>query len=337
MQRSSYLGGAAALLFSLSLPALADDSSNLGDISVTATRTPLIADQEVAPVLVIGPEQLQLAQGQDVAAVLRQYAGLDMAANGGPGQPASLFLRGTNSTHTLVMIDGVRINPDNGFGSALQNIRLTDIERIEIVKGPRASLYGSDAIGGVINIITKKAAEGMHYGAHAGAGRYGTYDDGGNFSYGQGESGIGVSADDFHTDGFPAVAGTTFDSGNQDRTLTLDGHTQLGGVDLSFNHWQSKGYTQYTGFDSNPPFGLIPFSEDFQDQSSNLGGVFHPVQSWRSDVTLSHMQDEIDQNQVDIFNFPEAPDYVHTQRTRTGLAERLQSQRHPVAHSGPLY
>ena len=315
MLKLSYLGGAAALLFGLSSSAFADDTYNLGDVSVTATRTPLIADQEVAPVIVIGREQLQLAQGQDVAAVLRRYAGFDMAANGGAGQPASLFLRGTNSTHTLVMIDGVRINPDNGFGSALQNIRLSDIERIEIVKGPRASLYGSDAIGGVINIITKKAAQGLRYGAHLGAGRYGTYDDGGNFSYGQGDSGLGISADDFHTDGFPAVAGTSFDSGNHDRTLTLDGYTQLGGLDLSLKHWQSKGYTQYTGFDSNPPFGLIPFDEDFQDQTTSLGAVFHPLQAWRSDLTLSHMQDETDQNQVDTFNFPPAPDHVHTQRT----------------------
>ena len=320
MSKLVYLSGAAALLFSLSLPALADGSPdtasvNLGDVSVTATRTPLIADQEVAPVIVIGPEQLQLAQGQDVAAVLRQYAGLDTAANGGAGQPASLFLRGTNSTHTLVMIDGVRINPDNGFGSALQNIRLTDVARIEIVKGPRASLYGSDAIGGVINIITKKAAQGLQYGAHLGAGRYGTYDDGGKVSYGAGDSGLGITADDFHTDGFPAVAGTTFDSGNQDRTLTLNGYTKLGGLDLSLKHWQSKGYTQYTGFDSNPPFGLIPFDEDFQDQTTGLSGVFHPLETWRSDLSLSHMQDETDQNQVDIFNIPPAPDYVHTQRT----------------------
>jgi len=264
MQKLSCLGGALALLASLSFPVLADGSpdtgsANLGDVTVTATRTPLIAEQEVAPVIVIGPEQLKLAQGQDVGAVLRQYAGFDIAQSGGAGEPESLFLRGTNSTHTLVMIDGVRINPDNGFGSALQNIRLTDVERIEIVKGPRASLYGSDAIGGVINIITRKAGQGMHYGAHLGAGRYGTYDDGGRFAYGEGDSSVGVTADDYHTDGFPAVAGTGFDSGNTDRSWNLDGRTKLGGLDVALKHWQSAGYTQYTNFDFNPPFGLVPF------------------------------------------------------------------------------
>ncbi|HEY1773278.1 MAG TPA: TonB-dependent receptor [Gammaproteobacteria bacterium] len=316
MRFSPRLGGALALL-ALSTSAFADNpadtsTAQLGGISVTATRTPLIADQEVAPVIVIGPEQLQLAQGQDVVSVLRNYAGLDVAATGGPGQPASLFLRGTNSTHTLVMIDGVKINPDNGFGSALQNIRLTDVERIEIVKGPRASLYGSDAIGGVINIITKKASNGLQYDAHVGAGRYGTFDDGGNVSYGEGDSAIGASADNYHTDGFPAVAGFPSDSGNKDRSLTAFGRTQLGGVDLGFNHWQSEGYTQYVGTDAN--FNPIPADEDFQDATSSFDVGGHPVQGWRSNLDLSHMLDQIDQRQVDTFNFPPAPDFVHTQR-----------------------
>jgi vitamin B12 transporter len=309
MRLSPRIGGALALLAFISTPVLADDPSDtagaqLGQVDVTATRTPLIADQEVAPVIVIGPEQLKLAAGQDIATVLRNYAGLDTAANGGPGQPASLFLRGTNSNQTLVMIDGVKINPDNGFGTALQNIRLTDIERIEIVKGPRASLYGSDAIGGVINIITKKTANGLQYDAHVGGGRYGTFDDGGNVSYGEGDSAIGASANDYHTDGFPAVAGFPSDSGNQDRTLTAFGRTKLGGVDLGFNHWQSKGYTQYVGTDAN--FNPAPADEDFQDATTSFDVTGHPLQNWRSNLDLSHMLDEIDQHQ--------STDFVHTQR-----------------------
>jgi len=322
MPVSSRLGGAFALLVFISTPAFADSPSDttaqLGQVDLTATRTPLIADQEVAPVIVIGPEELKLAQGQDVASVLRNYAGLDTAANGGPGQPASLFLRGTNSNQTLVMIDGVKINPDNGFGTALQNIRLTDIERIEIVKGPRAALYGSDAIGGVINIITRKSAEGLGYGAHVGAGRYGSYDSGGDFSYGDDANAFGVTADDYHTDGFPAVAGTDFDAGNRDRTLTAFGRTGLGAVDLAVNHWQSKGYTQYGADDPNdftPPFRIIPFDEDFQDATTSLELTAHPVHDWRSNLNFSHMLDEIDQRQPDAFAFPgPATDFVHTQR-----------------------
>lgn len=317
MKRSVLCAALAASSFAFAVAASADDSTPLGDVTVTATRTPLIADQEVAPVIIIGSGQIQLAQGQDVGAVLRQYAGLDIAQNGGAGQPESLFLRGTSSTHVLVMIDGVRINPDNGFGSALQNIRLQDVERIEIVKGPRSALYGSDAIGGVINIITKKASQGLHYGAHLGAGRYGTYDAGGDFSYGEGDSSAGVEADDAHTDGFPSVAGTPFDSGNKDRTFKLFGRTKLGGAELSLDHWQSKGYTQYTSFDPTvfaPPIPLIPFDENFEDAVTDLGASGNPHEGWHSALNFSHMLDEIDQRQVDSFNSPPAPDFVHTQR-----------------------
>ena len=316
MHKSPYI--ALALLASLPFAAVADDqqtanSAKLGDITVTATRTPLIADQEVAPVIVITAQQIQLAAGGDIGTVLQQYAGFDIAQTGGPGQPESLFMRGTNSNHTLVMIDGVRINPDNGFGSALQNIHLSEVERIEIVKGPRASLYGSDAVGGVINIITHKARHGLEYGAYAAAGRYSTRDSGGNLGDGDDTSTAGISVDDFHTAGFPAVAGAPFDSGNIDRTFRAYGGTKLGGLDVGVMHWQSAGYTQYIGFDTNPPFGLVPFDENFRDQTTSLDLSGRPAGEWRSDLKLSHTVDEIDQRQVDSFNFPPAPDFVHSQ------------------------
>jgi len=315
MYKPVLTGGALALLSLLSLSVLADDTTSLGTpITVTATRTPLIADQEVAPMIVITAQQIQLSGAQTIAGLLQQYAGLDIAGNGGPGQPKSLFLRGTNSNQTLVMIDGVKINPADGSGAALQNIQLNDVERIEIVKGPRAALYGSDAIGGVINIITRQATQGTHYGAYAGAGRYGTYDSGGHFDYGQGDSAFGVSASDYHTDGFPAVAGTDFASGNTDRTWNAYGRTELGGVALKLNHWQSTGNTQYTDFSLNPPFALAPFNENFQNQvsSADLAGQF--LSGWRSNLNLSHMLDEVGQLQGDPYNPAQSPDFVRTQR-----------------------
>lgn len=316
MRCSACVGGALALLAAFSVSAQGSNRpiSLGGPITVTATRTPLIADQEVAPVVVITAQQIQLSGAQSLPQVLQQYAGFDIVQNGGPGQPASLFLRGTNSNQTLVMINGVKINPANGAGAPLENIRLSDIERIEIVKGPRAALYGSDAIGGVINIITREANEGMHYGAHLGAGRYGTFDNGGHFGYGAGKSAFGVSADSYHTDGFPAVAGTNFDSGNTDRTWNAFGRTALAGVELGFKHWQSSGDTEYTTFSSSPPFALTPAAEHFDDQvtSANLAGRF--VTGWRSDLNLSHMLDEIGQLQPDPFNPGQMPDVEHTEQ-----------------------
>ena len=315
MNKSVLSGGAAALLVALPLAVLADDATSLGaPITVTATRTALTANQEVAPVIVISARQIQLSGAQTIGGLLQQYAGLDVASNGGPGQPTSLFLRGTNSNQTLVMINGVKLNPADGSGAALANIHLSDIERIEIVKGPRAALYGSDAIGGVINIITRQASEGTHYGAHAGAGRYGTYDSGGHFNYGQGNSAFGVAASDYHTDGFPAIAGTNIVNGNSDRTWNAYGRSKIGGLDVTFNHWQSSGNTQYTSFSANPPFALAPFDEDFHNQTTSLDLTGHLLPGWRSNLNLSHMLDEIDQSQADSFNPQQSPDFVHTQR-----------------------
>ena len=309
-------GGTLSLLIAFS--AFAQDNNdivNLGaPVLVTATRTPLIADQEVAPVIVITAQQIQLSGAQTIGALLQQYAGFDIASNGGPGQPTSLFLRGTNSNQTLVMINGVKINPADGSGASLTNIHLNDIERIEIVKGPRAALYGSDAIGGVINIITKQASEGTHYGANIGVGRYGTYANGGHFDYGQGDSAFGLSADNYHTDGFPAVAGTDFDSGNTDRSWNAYGRTTLGSVDLSLKHWQSTGNTQYTEFAAIPPFALAPFDENYGNQTTSLDLTGHFASGWRSNLNLSHMLDEVDQLQADLLNPQQSPDFVHTQR-----------------------
>jgi len=264
--------------------------------------------------IVITAQQIQLSGAQAIGDLLQQYAGLDIASNGGPGQPTSLFLRGTNSNQTLVMINGVKINPADGSGAALQNIHLNDIERIEIVKGPRAALYGSDAIGGVINIITRQGSQGSHYGAYAGAGRYGTYDDGGHFDYGQGDNAFGVSADNYHTDGFPTVAASSIDNGNTDRTWNAYGRTQLAGVDVNIKHWQSTGNTQYMGYSDNPPYDLIPLDDNFQNQVTSLDLTANPWTAWRSNLNLSHMLDQTDQAQADPYNPSQTPDFVHTQR-----------------------
>ncbi|HEX6549640.1 MAG TPA: TonB-dependent receptor [Gammaproteobacteria bacterium] len=315
MRKIMLLGSAFALLATVSSGVRADQTVNLDTpITVTATRTALSADQEVAPMIVITAQQIQLSGAQTVGNLLQQYAGLDIASNGGPGQPTSLFLRGTNSNQTLVMIDGVKINPANGSGAALANIHLDNIERIEIVKGPRAALYGSDAIGGVINIITKPAGKGMHYGVHAEAGRYGTYENGGHFDYGQGESAFGVSASNYRTSGFPAVAGTSFDNGNADRTWNVHGRTELGTLAVNFHHWQSSGNTQFAGFSNNPPYALAPFDENYRNQATALDLSHEFLPDWRSNLNLSHMLDEVDQAQTDPFNPGQAPDFVHTQR-----------------------
>ena len=120
---------------------------------------PTPADEVLAPVVVIDRATIERSNAGDAAELLRFHAGLDIARNGGPGQPTALFIRGTESNHTLVLVDGIRINPGTIGLPGLQNIPPDMIERIEVVKGPRSALWGSDAIGGVVNIVTRRGSQ----------------------------------------------------------------------------------------------------------------------------------------------------------------------------------
>ncbi|MCD7097468.1 TonB-dependent vitamin B12 receptor [Stenotrophomonas sp. MMGLT7] len=147
---------AAALSPSLAAPALAAEAVDLDQVVVTATRTAQTQDQALAPVTVIDRAQIERRQVASLPDLLRGEAGVSLANNGGPGKATSLFLRGTESDHVLVLVDGVRIGSATSGGAALQDIPVEQIERIEIVRGPFSSLYGSEAIGGVIQVFTRR-------------------------------------------------------------------------------------------------------------------------------------------------------------------------------------
>ncbi len=112
--------------------------------------------ETMAQALVISREEIALAGSISLAELLQRRGGVEIRATGGPGQPSSLLMRGANGTHTLVLIDGQRVSSSTSGAAALENIPLEMIERIEVVKGPRSGYYGSDAIGGVIQIFTRR-------------------------------------------------------------------------------------------------------------------------------------------------------------------------------------
>ena len=125
-------------------------------IIVTATRTAQKADESLASVTVISRDDLEQSQARTLVEVLQKEAGFHISRNGGPGKSTNFFLRGTESDHVLVLIDGVRAASATLGSFAWAQLSPEQIERIEIVRGPKASLYGSDAIGGVIHIFTRK-------------------------------------------------------------------------------------------------------------------------------------------------------------------------------------
>lgn len=139
---------------SVSLAASTDDDAL--EIVVTANRNAQTINQTLAPVTVITRKDIEKYQAKDIADLLKKTPSVNIASTGGVGANTSVFLRGANSGHVLVMIDGVRVGSPTLGITAFQYLDLAQIERIEIVRGPRSSLYGSEAIGGVIQIFTRK-------------------------------------------------------------------------------------------------------------------------------------------------------------------------------------
>lgn len=148
---------AATLISSLlAVPVLADDS--LDAITVTANRMP--TENALAPTTVITREQIERLQINDLATLLSRTPGMDSWANGGLGKSSSVSIRGTSSGHVLVLVDGVKWQSATSGSTAFEDFPVEQIERIEIVRGPRSGLYGSEAIGGVIQIFTRQGQTG---------------------------------------------------------------------------------------------------------------------------------------------------------------------------------
>ena len=136
--------------------AATDRTNELAPVLVTATRTAITVDDALTSVSVITRADIERLQPLSVPDLLAGLPGVTFANAGGYGQQTSLFMRGTNSAHTLVLIDGVRIGSVGNGLAAFEQLPVEQIERIEIVRGPRSSLYGADAIGGVIQIFTRR-------------------------------------------------------------------------------------------------------------------------------------------------------------------------------------
>ncbi len=133
-----------------------EEPPTLEPVVVTATRTEIPLKEAAASVTIVDAKKIEERRVTTVAEALRQTPGLTVVESGGPGGTTTVFLRGTNSNHALVLIDGVPVNSPATGAFDFANLTVDNIERIEVIHGPQSTLYGSDAIGGVIQIFTKK-------------------------------------------------------------------------------------------------------------------------------------------------------------------------------------
>ena len=293
MRRFRFIA-AMALTVCVVLPAHSNDISPSDTIIVTATRTEIPLEQATVPVRVITRDDIELSLATDLAELLRFEAGIDIGRNGGPGQATSLFLRGTESNHVLVLIDGVRMNPGTIGGAAVQHISPEVIDRVEIVKGARSALYGTDAIGGVINIITRRAEEtSLEAGAGAGSfeSRSAFLSAGTRGSKNQ----FGMTVDWQDSAGYPPRVESDIDRGYDNLSLNAYAARDIGRGEISLRHWRAEGTVEYLDF------FLEPLDQDFRNSTTAFEFYKQIAERGTSKLILAHMRDEIEQNQSDDF------------------------------------
>ena len=189
------------------LSAQSEFNLDLDPVVVTATRVAEPADQTLASVTVITREDIDRLQPHSFEELLTGLAGISIDNTGGLGKASSVFVRGTESDETLVLIDGIRMGSVSTGTTAFEQLPVDQIERVEIVRGPRSSLYGSDAIGGVIQIFTRKGDGDLTPSFSISDGTYATWQGQGGVSGGNEHAWYSLSVAGLHTNGFPACRG----------------------------------------------------------------------------------------------------------------------------------
>jgi vitamin B12 transporter len=176
-----------------SLGAHAQSPESLDPIVVTATRTPQALDASLRDATVITRDEIAAAGKISFAELLQRKANVEIRVTGGPGQPASIFMRGASAQQTLVLVDGLRVGSATVGNTAVENLPLDLMERIEIVKGPLSSLYGSDAMGGVIQVFTRGADKSRLFASLTG-GTPGDYSGNAGLTYAGDTTTVSLSA-----------------------------------------------------------------------------------------------------------------------------------------------
>ncbi len=252
---------AAALPFAAQAQTPSDDADDLDEVIVTATRTAVTTDASLAAVEVIDSAAIERSQATSLTELLRGRAGINLSNQGGAGKLSTLFVRGAESDQVLVLVDGVRIGSATSGLASFQDLPVAMIDRIEIVRGPRSSLYGSDAFGGVIQIFTRRDKGPAQFRFHVGAGSHG-YREGGLGVGGSSERGwFGIDAGLQSTDGidacrgagFPVFAGCFVDGqtdrdGYENHSFSARGGVNIGeSVTLEAHALHASGHNEYDG------------------------------------------------------------------------------------------
>ncbi|MCY1280093.1 Vitamin B12 transporter BtuB [compost metagenome] len=272
----------------------------LDDQLVTATRTEQSVSQSLASVSVLDRAEIERSQAKSVPELLRRLPGVSLANNGGPGKTTALFMRGTESDHVLVMIDGVKVGSVTAGSTAFQDLPVELIERIEVVRGPRSSLYGSEAIGGVIQIFTRKGdRQGFKPYASAGYGSHDSHEGSAGVSGGDGRGWFNLGVSSLDTDGIDAKEnGVSGSEPDRDGYRNLSGSLRAGyrfdnGLELDGTLLQAKSHNDFDAVNSRRTSG---FDANADGEQKVVGGRarFAPLDPWLVTLSAGRSEDKSD-------------------------------------------
>ncbi|MEO5843686.1 MAG: TonB-dependent receptor [Caldimonas sp.] len=284
------------------LDGAAGADSSLAPVVVTATREPEAIGRSSADVVVIDADAIRRTMADSVEDLIRRSAGVQVVRTGGPGQNAGFFVRGASTNSTVVLVDGVRVGSATLGQAEFEALSLAQIERIEILRGPASSLYGADAVGGVVQIFTRRGEGAPRWNASAEVGGYRSYrgDVGGSGSIGAWDYALSLGHD--QSRGVSAVApGDLFGLFNPDRdgyrrdsgTLQI-GYSPAAGHRLAVRLLETRLNAQYDA--TEPPTYADP-SPDFRNRlTTRLASLDYrgkPASSWATTLQASRAVDDL--------------------------------------------
>ncbi|NOR81178.1 MAG: TonB-dependent receptor [Methyloprofundus sp.] len=283
------------LLSTLPTAVHAEDTLTLSPLTVTATRSQ--HDSRLVSSTLITRQDIERKQLNSIEQALRGIAGINIVNNGGLGKNTSVFLRGTESDHVLVLIDGVRAGSATSGGAAWQHLPISEIDSIEVIRGPKSSLYGADAIGGVIHIHTRNAAtstSAINPVFSAGGGNYGHYRLTGGVSGAVDQAWYNAHLSYQQNEGFNSCAGA-LDYGCFTNEPDRDGYQNYAGslrIGYRFTDWLSlEGHALYSGGETEFDGSFVNES-DFTQLIYGGKATIQAMDFWRIDLTGGESRDE---------------------------------------------
>ena len=293
----------------------ADTELKTDDVFVTATRTPISKNNVIADVTTISSEDIERAGSSSLPELLQRQPGIEISNLGGPGKVSTIGIRGTSSTHSIVLVDGIRLSAATTGFSAIEHIPLSQIEKIEIVRGPASSLYGQDAIGGVIQIFTKKGVDGFKPYVDIGYGSYNTSNFKSGVRAGNNQTTYAINFAAMNSDGFSAFVPNPANAANS-INLDKDGYKNYSlssslshkinqDYEIDLQYFLSKGKNQFDNRFANfsPSFhGNYRNEIKLETYAMNIKGQIN--KAWQSSIKLSQSTDKyLDLQKLNNFTF----------------------------------